>query len=1277
MPLDCKEKLNPFRLKRDGVNQGQRLLASLDPAYIKVDEREPAHWMVFASRYAPYLHFFDQTNTAAGDWAAFFTGNPAAYLATAAVQDVNFYRTNLYQFSQFLLDLENEHDVAGLRQKFGNLFNCTATLAWQLEQMQKALPDEIPLKAVLKNLIVSQLRGGLTRLIRYYLAAVSPIAPATDELPLSPGDIDLSAPPDWDVLGADVLAFDAVLAKPFSTDWTDGSTAWAVFVAPLLPDASIYGSPLPPTTFDRLNHAAAHNLFSSIFEQFLKAYSRAVTEAKHSLQTIFENQADHAPHYALYLSFLRLLTNARDHANSLTARHLDFYYKEVLQLKTQAPTPNEAHILVELAKHVDVHLLKKDSLLKAGKDSLGKDVFYKLIEDFVANKAKVTELKSVFRYARKSTDLMDVVDNGRIYASPIANSADGLGAELLTPDQQWHPFANKIYNGELLESIAMPNAEIGFLVASHYLWLREGSRAIILSFKLKELGVGAGDYSEHFSLELTGEKGWIKLASTALVFGAGALHPELDNTLNIIGILSGEAEATAQYSAKVHGGSFDTELPAARVSLKHGDQNFKYNDLQALQIERVKIITASFGLKDLTISNDFGDIDPSKPFQPYGPQPMVGASLVIGSKELFQKQSLSLEPLNLLPSLRMLWKSLPNRGEIRYETYNNKSTTPPEASLQFLQNGAWTGNGATANFALFPTVNGASQDLPGYPLYVNEVPNFSEKTFYSVASKNGYFRLRLNSDFGHKKHLADTIHYAVEKEDEPQFAPYSPTIEEISLNYWAEQDIQLGSGADFNNRAAKFFHLHPFGHSEEHAFLNNNNPPHLLPQFLEAPTGNDPELCLPGGANPPVNTGVLAQNEAEFYLGVSDLKPPQNLALLFQLAEGSANPKTIKPEDHVRWSYLSKNKWVALKKEEVNDRTGQLLRSGIVTLSVPRAATNDNTVLPTGMHWLRASIAKQTTEDGQPIPTTSDAVCKIIRVAAQATRAVFADQGNAEDFLQNQLPGGTIAKLLEPLAEVKKLEQPYPTFGGRPVEQSNHFYTRVSERLRHKQRAITNWDYERLVLEAFPHIYKVKCLNHTLFTPTDTGFGKYNELAPGHVTFIAIPNLRNHNAIDPLRPYVSLGDLESIEDFLRKHLSCHVKLHVHNPVFEAVRAEFCVKFYPGFDEAFHLKLLKSEIVRFLSPWAFQAGRDISFGGRFYKSSLINFVEEQPYVDYLTDFQLFHLITDTSGKDWSKIDLEEIEASTAISILVSAPAEAHTIKAIPVTETNLAGEHCNC
>jgi hypothetical protein len=96
-------------------------------------------------------------------------------------------------------------------------------------------------------------------------------------------------------------------------------------------------------------------------------------------------------------------------------------------------------------------------------------------------------------------------------------------------------------------------------------------------------------------------------------------------------------------------------------------------------------------------------------------------------------------------------------------------------------------------------------------------------------------------------------------------------------------------------------------------------------------------------------------------------------------------------------------------------------------------------------------------------------------------------------------------------------------------------------------------------------------------------------------------------------------------------------------------------------------------VRFLSPWAFTEGGVPSFGGKIYKASLINFIEEQPYVDYVTDVQLFHDTSDAIGT----ADLAEVQGSRAVSILVSAPASKHTIQVIHPAELEAAREKCSC
>ena len=97
---------------------------------------------------------------------------------------------------------------------------------------------------------------------------------------------------------------------------------------------------------------------------------------------------------------------------------------------------------------------------------------------------------------------------------------------------------------------------------------------------------------------------------------------------------------------------------------------------------------------------------------------------------------------------------------------------------------------------------------------------------------------------------------------------------------------------------------------------------------------------------------------------------------------------------------------------------------------------------------------------------------------------------------------------------------------------SDAFYVRVSERLRHKARAITIWDYEHLILEAFPLIHKVKCLNHTKSVDAD-----YNEVLHGHVTIITIHDMRQRNDINQLKPYKSKAMIQLNYDFFLKRIS--------------------------------------------------------------------------------------------------------------------------------------------
>jgi hypothetical protein len=1237
--VDCSENTDPLKLVRDGTNLVDRALSALDPARVPVDERRPEHAMVFASAYSAFLKYVDQMNAEQGTWQSFYASDVAAQLAVVAIEDVAVYRTTVKALLRSLEDPTLPASAPDMIATLGAVFDCLGTLAHRLDTLHQDLPAEplrggepaatpeervLPdqLRTTLGNLIRSQLSPALQQLIGYYLAgrALNVVDPA------------LAPPGDIRILGKPLESFDALIAGPgLSADWLPDGTDWAGFVAGLANDLASSKSAYGPSTVpvEQVNHLATHNLFTAICERFLAVFARVAEEARAAVQATFKWDG-HEPHYALFLAFLQLLEYARAEANGLTAKHLDFYFRRVLQLKERSAEPGHAHVLVELAKHVDAHLLDAGTLLKAGKDGSGADAHFAVDRDLVANKAVVDDLKKLYRHPTTEPVQLLPLDRNRIFASPTTNTGES-----------WDPFADRVYEDGELKSIAMPPAEVGFAIASHYLWLAEGVRHIevdlVLANAPRDIDVDPliarawgqmsrgtiaefikprskhGPKSEdsttkvlpvHLRCRLTTEKGWLDIDVDQLDVTKSGLRLQIQ--------LDGNAPPITPFDAATHGYGFATGLPVLAVTLRQ-DPNvaWDYAALEGVEVNGITLTVTANGLKTVALANDHGPIDASKPFLAYGSAPLAGSALVIGSKEVFQKTPDSV-------TLHATFMNTP---------VGHDST--PSVSAEYLAEGSWkslTDTSFAVNTTAYPFGRVSQPPV--------EVPDFTPDVPYATTTRAGFIRLKLSGGFGTDTYPVDLATWIADgsKPAKKPVAPVLPTVGAFSLDYKAVQQLKLDAPSE---AAGRFFHIAPFGHAQRSLASGATTVP-LLPQFR-------------AGSSPA---------EGELYVGVRALEPPQNLALLFQVVDGTADPRVVKPDNHINWTYLRGNEWVPFAADAVADGTNAMLSSGIVTLAVPADATTQHTLLPVGLHWIRLAVASET-----------DAVCRLVRVAAQALSAT----GKGAISATAQLPPGTISKLDEPDAAVKAVGQPFPTFGGRPVETPVAFAGRVSERLRHKDRAIALWDYEHLILEAFPGIYQVRCLNHTQYEPSTTGAGIYRELAPGHVTVVTIPDRSGPDSRDPLRPFTSLGVLDEIKQFVAKRVSCFATLHLRNPQFEEVRVDLRVRFRDGVDETFHVNKLKREITEFLSPWAFRSDARPTFNGKVYKSVLVDFVEERPYVDFVSDVHLYHRLPDATADG---PDLEEVAGSRAISILVSAPAAKHGVYPIHPDEV-VSLEHCAC
>ncbi|MEL6811941.1 MAG: baseplate J/gp47 family protein [Bacteroidota bacterium] len=964
------------------------------------------------------------------------------------------------------------------------------------------------------------------------------------------------------------------------------------------------------------------------------------------------------PHLALFFGFLYMFKVVQDDINTITERHLNFYYKEVLQLKERPAETDRVAVIFELAKHVESHLLKAGTILKAGKDNTGVDAFYKLNEDTVINKAQIAEIKSQFTNIHNEwagRPKFPKTDH-RIYVSPVANSADGLGEEIVSEEMDWRFFGRPIFHKNEEDPSGLKVADrnqgqIGFAMASPILFLAEGQRKISLEITVDPLGP-AIDYSkiatDRFTILLSGEEEWIPAeVITAQETETNSGIFLLECRLNV------DKPSVVAYSEEVFNEHFSTTYPMIKVLLSNEDptEDTAYNSLINVLIEQVRVsveiegeTTDIPGVKNLIVQNDNGVLDASKPMSIFGGQPHLGSKFYVGSWEVFQKK------LDYL-TLKHQWVDLPADADgfegyyTNYTPNNGRKNRSFKIEKDVLDKNDWVR--ITGFHYLFrnaegnPVANGVplptSTERSKLHLNSEALRNIKRDADlapfedYEIVSSKGFIRFTLEGiDFGHKTFTKDYATQAIllAGESPPAGAglpntPYEPIIEDLSLYYKSSMTLDLK--ASKVQRRDAFFHLEPLGH-------------------YRVDTNKDANTLLP-----------TITAEGSLFIGIEDLRPPQTLSVLIQVAEGSANPK--KEKQMVNWHYLSEDQWLPFDQYTLlSDSTNGLLTSGIVTFDMQRNITKGNSRLHPDYYWLRASVVKD-----------SDAVCDIIDIRTQAISASFADGGNDVKFLEKALPAATISKFLTADASVKKIEQPYASSHGKPPEKEGSFFTRVSERLRHKNRSINIWDYEHLVLEKFPKVYKAKCINHTRFNGT---LSNYSETAPGHVTLVIVANVQNKNAVDPLRPLASLDQLSEIGTFLEKIKPPCAALHVKNPIYEEVQLDFQVKFHQDIDAGYYISKLQEELKFFLSPWASDCATDIIFGGRIHKSVLLNFVEERSYVDYATCFKMYHIVREDPTNNPTE-DVDEAIALTSVSIIGSA--NTHVIQEIAAS----AEDQCQC
>ncbi len=1225
-----------------GTARSLRPLDALAPEYAPIDERTSTSRMAYALEFAKLLAYYDQTNRRVSDWTMFFERDLSFLLANIVSTDFRRERFETGGMQQAAREGQNN-----IEKLLNTLFERISRIDnWHEKAAAIAFRDRADntLRMTLESIVQSDLS-------QYFGAYFDHLLEDLDKF---------QAPPEgsWN-------DFWKPRAAQLSGDWTPSK------LAGLTAPPVVHHHPLYSLLEILHNVNRANERLQSIAQTYLEKALAAIDSP--SLQTadgaIATEDSSHAPHTALFIAFTKLLEVLGDKINTITGRHLDFYYRKVLDLRERGSSPDVAHLTFELAPSVNGFLLPAGTRLAAGKGPNGMAREFATSEDLFINRARIDSKKALYLAA----DLLaakraEPLENDppaaqesladrviRVLALPACDSADGHGAALLDPQTGWPTFGINEITGQPAITPAL-DAELGFVVSSSVLLLEEGERTVQINIAFHGEDTLEGAFERYrdvasalletappiewlladaFRVAVSTASGWMPIENASF-----RRHPVVGTTLAIEFTLALTDRAMVGQSALAPDGA---GWPMAKITLNPLARVYAYSYFKGLSIESIDLRVSVDGVRKLQIRNEVGLLSAAQPFAIFGPAPVQGSYLLMSHPELAAKnvQHLAIainwfNPLTPPDDLASYYAAY--KLGIGDDTFKIRTTIcgdpgvwtapagGPELTPLFLRDYDHGGVQPYTTLAL------TLPDLPAPAAQPSIAPSLTE-----AEAPRGSIRMELAEPifgFGQAvfpRIMSEAAAANARAGKKGPIAPIPnpplvPVAKSLTLSYEASDSLDLSQPIPAQQQAG-FCMLHPFGY-ERHS----GREPSMIPEL-----GEQGHLCL----------------------GIANAGPRQSLSLLLQIRDVGFSPLPKLRHHHdvaqqpLRWRYLSQNQWKEIPVRLIlSDSTRGLTRSGIIQFLLPDDIALNNTILPSGLCWIEAASEK-----------VGDAYwCQIVSIHTQAVTAVRVCNPDSE-LTPASLPEGTIFQLCEKKPQIKAVTQPFATSEGRSRETAAEFRVRVSERLRHKGRAIQTFDFERLVLDRFPQVGQVKCIGNN-----QSRFNRESiPVPPGTLYLVATPRLEGNT--DPT-PRLPLYVLKEIEAFIQPLASAHVTdLHAMNPVYETLKVFACVEFTKSGDASYYSDDLNLAISQCLRPWDGTEGSPMPIGsGQVQGYQLAKFIVDLPYVRRLESLSMLHTYQNEDGwqSRWRLMD-QMVWATAPWAVLIPASRHAITVAGVESTE----------
>ncbi|WP_196893046.1 baseplate J/gp47 family protein [Aureivirga marina] len=1141
-----------------GTSQLTRNLTYLNPNSIKISELSEEELFYFLSEYAKRIIFFGKNKTS--DWSDFFEGDNFILLIRIARFDEFDFETNVLPILDRISILNNEETNQNLVQNFAEDIANTSLI---INGIRKKLVRDFETSEIINeitNSIDTKLKSRL-RILYSYKYSWSKELDDKFQILLK----------DWNV-NPDI---DFMFSEAF------------------------------------LMNQRQIDILKEVYNSYYNLIHFFSTKARKMLIKSMSHFKTKKTHIGLMMAFLKLYNENQNQLNTLTKKHLDYYYKDILQQKIASAVVDETFLVLSLKEKFQELKLRQGTFFQGAKNENNLPILFQ-------TKRNV----SIGNYRVERAYLLEKTKNN-IYNQSLDN-------QIITGF-----FVSSFIRPKKSESLSLQFKEniqaiTGYSVISKLLKIEPGnnkiSAEIIFSEEAftsflnylniyEEANKQNKDYSLYVIFQTAFHITYFEGKEFLSIENYGfSINNERNSWIFDFEIASTDLLPNKNITKKV-----STDEPQLVFELKQESALYLYSIMQEMDIIDYVIFTNRPKVQNILAKNNYGAIEIDKPFEVFGTIPKNQDYLIINGIDLFEK------PITKL-NITFHWREFPfQRTDFQtyfkdYELLEDVSFTDDFTNQYYIIPSLYYENELLKEFKdlknniFLNDTNFCSFDFPDLTYFLRDLE--PEKCYFKFDLYMPIFGL------GHEKYtevvsLITQKNAFDRKKENPQPLPNKPFslfIDYLNISVDSNQKYSQLTRKHKEFELMQFVEIMPFGYLNHHIGAKKN----LKSQY------------------------EMTTEMSSLMLGINTIPDSGIISLLFLIDENFGDGYFTQ-EENLGWWYLENNKWVKIAKENVkNDTTNGLINNGVVILKIPTKINKENTILPKDFYWIKITSERE---------FCFDRITDIYENAIEVVRDSYSDVS----FQNGILPQGTIHKALDFYPELETVFQPIHSFRGKQEESETSFYQRVSERLHHKNRAINGVDYEKIILEQFPIVYKVKCFSPQIFSEEERK--KYQKVIidPGCVKIVLIPDV--FKADSKRFPRLPVDKLLEIKKYISQKTSPFVRLEVSNAYYEEVKVFCKVKFYESFEDVNQIEKLNQDIIDFIEPTLSEIDEE-EFGRTIYKSEVLAFIQSLSYVRFVTSFSMIKVYEDVN-KSFTLLDTarqevgeEEIHSAFPWSVMLS-------------------------